>query len=392
MNRNILFLFAIIMFTIPLCAIAVDEFKAQKSIDDTQPLFAADSFEIKADDGTKFVINTLNTHYDKNLRNPSFQQKMLIACFGINGSSTYYSRDEFEVFCFLLCPGTEDILVMFDAESDYLQKYGKDLKIEKYKDFENVTAYYFTYQYYPEMYEQKDGPYEPELEKELVWIDKNKDTHVNCGSFVCPSPAFNPRDRKYQLTDEDRENYEKVKDLFIYLAESEIKRCTDCLENDIDYVINDEAFEAALTIRKFNEELGEQLLELLEELRVDENKSVSDKETNLDLISLYVLTVSEFKNFYKQIATLIEYSYTDPDIQGELPINDEELQKYLAWQMVPYQEGAVMDDYFDTPVRFKIVPEGVKVMSAGRDRIWGTDDDQEYIRTYESAGMKPLND
>jgi len=376
MNKTLLkhiFITVSLFFVIILYGTSVDDFLKNNRIDisgDTL-LFLNDSFNITADNGEEFIIKKLNPDYDEFIRVPYYEM-------GISGDIVTFVENE--VYYFLLDSNNKNILFKFDAEKNYLNKYDDELKINKTAELESVILYSFT------MINENNN-----ADTVHFWVDKNKEIFTYNGSFYFPHITFNYGDYNYTETTEDREYYEYIKEVYIFIVEEEIKRCKDWLENDIDYVINDEAYEAALTIRVFNEELGEQLLDQLEELYANENKSLYDKGANIRWISSYVQTVSEFKRFYKDIDALAEYADTFPEFQGELPVNGEELQEYLTWQIVPYQEGAVMDDYFDTQVKFEIVPEGLKVLSAGRDKVWDTEDDQHLIRTYESVGMKPLN-
>jgi len=86
-----------------------------------------------------------------------------------------------------------------------------------------------------------------------------------------------------------------------------------------------------------------------------------------------------------------------PNIDGELPVNEQELADYLAFmrnglsKLEYFIVGDELLDIFRTPIRVEIVTDGLKATSAGPDKEFNTEDDIVFIRTYESVGMEPLN-
>jgi len=378
---------ACLMLSIACFGLSVADFKTNCGIQEAanEPLFLDTGVVITVEeDGTKFPVKKLNPYYDELVRIPYEE-------IGLSGRIIYMVENE--AYYFILDNSEENILFKFDEESNYLIKYGADLKIRKEKEFDDVILYHLNM-----MGNDDDDPFVTTLRYEgyylrtlHFWIGKN--TQTGYSGNVCFPPKFKWSDYNYKVTAEDIECYEHIKDAYAFIAEEEIKRCEDALKNDIDYIINSEAHEATGTINKFDKELASQFYNRIEAIRLSQNKSVKDKAYNINRISLYVQPVSEFKKIYRatKIAALIEHANNGPGFEGDLPTNDEELEKFLVWIKTPMPGGRKVIDYFDTAVKFEMISEGVKVLSAGRDKAWDTEDDQYVLRTYESVGMKPLN-
>jgi len=328
-------------------------------------LFDQEELVITADDGTKVILNRLNNAYEKNVR---FINKYL------NGVD-----NENECYYLLTCEHKDNILLVFDEEKNYFQKFKENLFVDIHYKYDTMMFYKFNYIYDADLMTNRDI---------IFWIDKENKKY--CGSFLFPYLNF---EDNYEDCEDGERYYNFLKDICVEYAKNEIIRCNNLLENDIDFQLDITAFQVCQPLLFYGKEQWDSLLTELNKLYLEENRSVKLLARNQNRISGYINSVSMFQRFYKSLSSDMfrPHGDTRPNISGELPINDEELSEYLAWQMKGYIEGFIMIDIYDTPVKFEIVSEGLKVLSAGRDKVWDTEDDQYLIRTYESVGMKPLN-
>jgi len=88
-----------------------------------------------------------------------------------------------------------------------------------------------------------------------------------------------------------------------------------------------------------------------------------------------------------------EYAIKMPVEKGELPLcemaeylpkNKKELDTFLVWtaKIEGYNSKDEIVDLYDKPIKFELTPEGLKSISAGADKEFGTEDDQAFVRRY----------
>jgi len=96
-----------------------------------------------------------------------------------------------------------------------------------------------------------------------------------------------------------------------------------------------------------------------------------------------ILALSRPLSFY---GTKEQYIVPPPEIEGDFPKNEEELQLFLDWKLevlpkmeprytVSFGNIEILKDYFGTELKFEITEEESKITSAGLDMEFGTKDD-----------------
>ena len=370
MNNKFLLLLitSVYILSTPFFAIDLSVYKASHGIDETQDMFSEEHTVLTSQDEQKVILRKLNSYYDDKIRKP-------IEKWYLSGKEVITIENE--SYYFLLCEDETHLLYIFDAERNYIQKYKDKLTFEKIKDYAYVTSYSFTY-YLPD--EKKD-------ETITAWVESIN--HNYCGSFDFPVFILNSFSEKNNV---NTAYYEYIKDFIIDFIETELNRCNALLTADIDYIFNNETMFACAKIYPFDRELAKELSTKLNSIKIMENKSAIDKRRNINMIITYISPVSRFQSIFTNTEKLSWFAKTRPDIKGELPINEEELEKFLYWKMSISYENFVMIDYFGNPIKIELTPEGLKANSAGKDGIWDTEDDQSYIQTYQSVGMEPLTE
>ena len=337
--------------------LTVDEVKAHYKIDDSEFfIFMDEKYIVEAEDGANVVIRKLNPSYDEKVKNTHGSIKV-----------------DNEVYYFVLCEDEKHILVSFDDEKNYFQKYKDTVKLEKHSDFKNVSSYNFTYlTYSPNSLGLSD---ERTLATELIWLDKKQDEH--CGSFM-----HEPKSNEY---------YDYVKDFYLFIMYEEMKRCTKMLENDIDYRLNKSAYLPYRSISIHDKELSDELKDSMEFLRENQDRSIKNWRRNNSRLEWYSDSVSNML-YILYLRFSQDFSDERPNIKGDYPVDDIELEEYLRWLTETYQilrggnfEGFI--DYYGTPLKYKITPDGLKVTSAGRDKILETGDDEYILREYKDYNM-----
>ena len=351
----------------------VDELKARYKGEvnsEEVPVFADEKYIVKADDGTTVVIRKSSPDYDKLFKRESGFSSVRNEETG-EVTEYYLYKD---IYYYVLCADENHILLIFDDDNDYLEKHKDTLKLEKHGDFENVSSYKFTYlTYSPNVYELDKRI----LATELIWLDKKTDEY--CGSFKVIYHRNTPEDRRY---------YNYVKDFYLFVMYEEIDRCTKMLDNDIDYVLNRSQYYPYSAMMIFDKGLiTDELKDRVEFLELNQNKSIRDRNANNTLLKMWSVSVSDalsiFANRFPQ-----EFLNKRLNMEGDYPVNDIELDEYLrwlaeAWQFISkdYFKGFI--DVYGTPVKYEIIPEGLKVTSAGKDKVFGTEDDQYILREYK---------
>jgi len=370
-NILVKFILVCMIFMAGQCyCLTVEEFMTKNSIDGTEPFFKEDKFMITADDGVSLVLRALNPYYDSNLRPPIPKP-----FFSIRDNNVYPNIFG-ESFYFLLCENETHILLMFDSDKNYPQKQKDKLTLVKYGDFTPASVYIFSY-----LYPQNDM-----IAEKKVWIDIENDKF--CGTYMYPYIYF---DIDNIPTDDGRDYYNFMKYFYISEIEKEIQRCNDIFTNNVDYKINREIFYGYSAFKIYDKEMENRFASQLAELNKNKWKFGREYKNDMVWVESSVMSVSNIQDLYYRVLNNKDFAKTRPDIIGELPTTDEELEKYLSWQTSNYVGDPVLKDRYHTPLKFEIIPEGLKATSAGKDKIWDTEDDRYFIRTYRSVGMNPLN-
>ena len=369
-NTFILLALFTLSATVSYNAITVDDYRERYRIFDDEPLFTDDLVIIEAEDGRKVHIRKLNPYYDENVRVPN---------------KTYYvthigwqTFTENECYYLVLCKDEEHILGTTNQGKNYLRKHGDKITLEKHIEYGGVSSYFLTIL----GEEDKDVFY-----TQLVWfVDVAEDNF--CSSFQYP---YITESTGFVIHDiEDGYDYYKLtRDFFLLIIESEIERCTELQKLEADYFMSIESarFIRYVQLYETDEKLRDKLVKDMDFLGFWSNISMKRESANIMVrFPLHTQTVSEIKNeFLKVMGTPIE---TNPNIKGELPRTEEELEEFINWKIRSRPSGnPYITDSFGNPVKFEVVTEGLKVISAGKDGIFDTKDDQFFIRTYESAGM-----
>ena len=376
-------IFISMIFIANFCyCLTVEEYMSPKNIGGEEPIFTEDKTVITADDGTSVVLRTLNPYYAEKLRSqirfyhisgrtPEQRRHSIFQTFDDNTRQDVLK----EYFYFLLCEDETHILLMFDADKDYPQEQKDNLTLVKYGDFNTLTVHNFSYT-------SKND----KLIEAKVWIDKENDKF--CGTYTYKYMSFST---DKEVTDDGRNYYNFMRDFFISEIEKELQRCNDIFANNVDYEINRNIFYGNYAFRDYDKEMEERFAAELETLLKNEGKFRRELNLNLWWLQNHSMTVSEIQQQYKLLKMDTDLAYTRPDIVGNLPRTDEELEKYLAWRTKNFVGEKVLKDRQGTPIKFEIDPLGLKAISAGPDREFGTDDDVIYINTGSARQNERIN-
>ena len=383
MIKRIVVIFIIILFLFPFYLKANNsfiDFKQKNGIDENEHIFNDNNLTVTAQNGCSITINKITDAYSDSIREvytkslPLNKEPLL---FLPNGK---YFIPEYESYYVILCKDGTHILHKFNADKNYLQKYHNDIKLSLKYEFENISLYNFTY-----VSDIENNT----VDNVMLWIDNNS---KYCGSFKSLPVSIYEENEDVKL-----EYYNYIKDIYFYITEEEIERCSKLLENDANYSINNDIYLATSLICDCDEEQNLGLFEKLNVLQEHENQIVNYKLFASIRMDIYTLPITTSKSIFELSETdAKKFSTIDPGISGELPINEEELAKFLSWKISAFQiiDEHTDDALFDSlnmPIKFELIPEGLKATSAGPDKEIGTDDDIVFVRTYESVGMKPLN-
>jgi len=376
MNKNIfLILLLLSIFIVKCFALTVEDFKMQYNIGEETQLFTDDKIVFSVGNDDKFVLRKLNPYYDNKVRTPWHEQQ----------SDQILEFVESEMYYFLLCIDEKHILLFFDDERNYFQKYQDKMQFELHGDYSKVRAYYIYFPTYLKKFTEER--YNRIFSTDIVWVDKKNNGW--CGSFTYPPMTFNETSKE---TEQGREYCDYVKDFYVNVIDKEIDRCQIFVEKKEDFQFHRHTtYEAAYCIMTFDLPLGQELLNRLSKLsEYEQINFYLSYGTSLKL-SFYCMTVNEFQSIFREVG-LGSIADTKPGFDTLLPRNEGELDNFIKWKISCYQtDYTEMLDAYDNPIDFEIVPEGLKAISAGPDKEFGTDDDIVFVRTYESVGMKPLS-
>ena len=113
-----------------------------------------------------------------------------------------------------------------------------------------------------------------------------------------------------------------------------------------------------------------------EQLLKNYTATIEDKKNEVK-----TMTQTVFENNKDNDKSLLKPNLTIPNIKGKLPQTKKELNEYLTWisKIEGYDTPDELLDLYGTQIRFEIVTNGLKAISAGEDKTFDTLDDLFYI-------------
>ena len=364
-----------------------------------------------ADDGTKILVKMQDSEESRKylaLIKGNYRESDLWL-------SGIYLDDESRLINTFVIP----TFYFYEDDHDYT------LSFKKIKDFNNVSYYefkltlndeedlnkkgsyqYFDFKFHKNMtkyslvrfnpnptakYEEEQlKNYSPFFEQTVFfWVDKDS---KYSGSLDYPAIRFSDRD-------ESKKQFEELSDLFLYLVNQELDKFEGLLDQQVRtyYNVPDNIRDLIKYISLHDKEVGNELQKRLDNLNIRREEwyhtalAITNTQTRLSaftcIVSQSPLTVSSWDSAAPE----------KPSIAGELPTTDEELAVYLDWMATGYNgcvdENGNLCDIFGTPINFELVEYGLKAISAGPDKEFGTKDDI-WIMRHESNNYNeyPLRD
>jgi|GEM_PF-3495399 len=374
-----------LLFSIPLFCIDED---IDIMTDDKHPIITKQPLgdgairDIIAEDGTKFVISPIS--------------------FGIY-MNMFYDPISLDVYG-LMCEDETAVLVSFIVNKRHDNRYFSSddvIKINKSHSFENLDVYYIKhYSLYNEL-RWIFNPFNAEIDKEaiirsrniqpittLFWIDKNNNI-FNGGDNIRAyqiNKAYNPD--LYT-----KEQFFLLKDFYIDLINRNNKEMSLAIETfsrchilSLNYVFN-----AMLEYDTENKQMWESYLEERKSL-IKELSSIKDKVENQERLEIYTKPLSIICDYWPGAVELQKLDAIRNDMK--LPRTDEEFVRYMHWldgkeniNDERFKSGVILD-FYGIPIKYELLEGiGIKATSAGRDKVFDTEDDQVHISTYEENDM-----
>jgi len=320
-----------------------------------------DEFCFTADDGTKiFLVEEVWLN-----PNPKYKPR---TTFG-------FDHTAYTSFYYLICENRTHILHIFYSQRGQLSECYNKIKekftlFTKDKEYGNYTTYRTDLVYFSIF-----SPYVEVLPIPpttlFLWLDKEDDT--SCASIS--------NIRRIQSVDEIKADYGLFKDIYIGYITDELNDYEDKLDNFKGSMLWSDQEKILKHIFANDEIVGTELSERYKNLE-ERKKNMAPVFRTLTFINFYTQPV--YAAYLKQGW---DYDYFDkPNIEGDLPITQEELEEYLKWIRKGYERfwrNDEFDDDFGNPIRFELIEEGLKATSAGIDGEFDTGDDLVKIRRYD---------
>ena len=267
------------------------------------------------------------------------------------------------------------------------------LSLTKIKDYENVTLYELAITYvYHRWYHIIDKSYEiltienykkfiPKegdtiTERIKVWVDKNDG--IYSGSLM-----YTPIDLTVSSF-EGYEYYAVIQDVLLDLVNEEFDNFAKDFQNN-ELHETDYFFDKIFNWVTMYDESADKLKDRLQALKSDDfqiHAERAKKGVNRLYLSQFTSPISVIQKLpFVQMKGLQER----PDIEGDFPKNEQELDIYTTWiiKLHGKQDDNIPYDAYGTPIRFEILDDGLKAISAGADKEFDTDDDIVYINGIE---------
>ena len=323
----------------------------------------------------------------------------------VNPSSTdilMKNIDGDDKYHILLCPSKKHVIYSLDG---YYPEPDVVYSLKYHSDFSGMRVYYVT---------DEKFFYLSDHYRDMIWIDLERDKF--CGSYYFPAYDF-WRDNPLKAEDY-KEQYLLLKDFYVENNRAAYKRLDEALATKSYNELSsgyDFANYAYSGIYRFLRDYDKPLAEKLSEENGEYKKKIEDYQDilrNMGLLKMYTCPVSKADERYREFKYYEQYREVKkgprPDIKEELPVNEAELQVYLKWirkydirdnksnikydrfgYRPPEKKLGPSDeeywDYYGNPLKFELTGEGLKVTSAGRDGIFGTEDDQYFLSKYTEA-------
>ena len=290
-------------------------------------------------------------------------------------------------------------------EGDYI------ITLKKVRDFNNVTLYDLTFTYtYIDYYSaiipispwQLSDEYHPQpplpgatLKDVLkIWIDK--EDGVSGGSII-----YTP----IELTTASFESYEyytSIEDMLLYLVQEEFnnfeKSFQDIMPYEIDFYFNKILKSIVINAPETGKKLQKEF-NTLKSQNIEVTQQFLRRENTKTLLTWYTSPIFILHEKLNDNRTRSEELLDVPDrpeVVGEYPVTEKELEAYKDWILIILNQKIIilngveqvldtpLDDHWN-PVKFELVDRGVKAISAGEDKEFGTDDDIVYINGVEQT-------
>jgi len=173
-------------------------------------------------------------------------------------------------------------------------------------------------------------------------------------------------------------------DFYIDLYNRQIKEMKLALEtfskchiNSLYYVSN-----AMLEYAPEDKQMWESYFEEMHILS-KELSAIRDKIENQEQLKKYTKPLSVICDYWPGGIKLRKLDAIKNDTK--LPRTEEEFAKYMHWlggnENIKVQQ---LPDFYGTPIKYELLEGiGIKATSAGRDKVFDTEDDQVHISTYE---------
>jgi len=332
--------------------------------------------------------------------------------------------------------------------SEQTDEYTFELK--KVKDYENVTLYdliikytyvgvYHTILPVPEMFGPDEHYYRPKIGDTItytlkLWIDRGGENEYS-GSLT-----YTPIDLSVSSF-EGYEYYKAIEDMLLGMVYDEFNAFNKDFEDEKPHKMYSYLeWKIINWIKAYDpitaQDLERQLTEIKRENLSVEASPQHIKNHTRGLLIWYTSPVSVLeakKTYFNEMVYGAELEEllkmpNRPDVAGELPVNQKELEAYENWMVMTRlvqmtHEGLknlydfmittgiltknqeeleaykswkikslLSDDYalrdgYNNPIRLTLSKEGLTTTSAGKDRTFDTEDDMSFTRTYESIGM-----
>ena len=381
MNRIIVLICFLSVFLLQVYGLEADFYKSEfidkrfgVLLDCTAPLCIGDKITVTADDGTKIILKQLTLDYESDNFRWLFDEYLRSKGYRINKTKDTYFRNLTLVG---LCESEKHVLFTLDYPKNYFQKM-KDFKFKLIKvgDFANVTAYTFI-----STNKKSSDNYET-----LIWIDKKEDLYCSSQNLTYYNSIYFGMKNMY------KEYYTNLIDLFTYKINDDLSHYENSLDN-YEYYDPQTANWFLRGIFESDETVYNELNDRFKML-IEYQEGIEDQLKNQRLLKRYALPVPIAKEYFETYNTE-EIKLRSINISGKLPKNKTELKRYISWMekyIVPviYEAEDMGDldvnpfcDFYNTQVKYDLVKGGLKITSAGRDKVFGTDDDQSYIVRYD---------
>ena len=207
----------------------------------------------------------------------------------------------------------------------------------------------------------------------IVWVDKKNDKYCGSAGEFLRNDISDTESLAYE---ESYDYYLHTKDIYFYVINSIMTDFNDMVNNfsnNDSFFIDDSLYprdqQFFYVVRRYDKDKHDALIE---ELDFENKRDFFNTRRILDLHTRPISILNEHPRWPKDIKL--------PEVSLELPTNAEELDLYKRW--ISTFSLRFRDDY-GTEIKYEILDGiGLKAISAGPDKIFGTEDDIEYLREY----------